>query len=113
MKARFARPDGRPLELQGRNLRSALVRLHCYPSVYADHLLLCVEDSAPALVARAAFVAYVAQTDVSLAEQLEAPVPAGCLRTLRLDAAPSRWGPPGCGGDAPCARRRARRDEGS
>ncbi len=70
--------------LQGRNLRSALVRLHCYPSVYADHLLLCVEDSAPALVARAAFVAYVAQTDVSLAELLEAPVPAGCLRTLRL-----------------------------
>lgn len=87
MKPRMSRPVGRSLELQGRTTRTALAALNVWPSRYETYLLLCVEGCAPALVSRAAFVAYAAQSHVSVAERLDEPVPAGCLRTIRVNRA--------------------------
>jgi len=86
MKARVIRPEGRPLEIGGRTIRTALAGVHVHPSTYARHVLLFVEGaSAPALVSRGEYVEALRGSYPTLASLLEdEPVRPGWVLTVRL-----------------------------
>jgi len=78
------RPDVRPLDLRG-GLHKALVALEISPVKYAQHVIVFVEGSPPALASRAAWIRYAEPRDAALAWLLahEQPAP-GWILTLKI-----------------------------